>query len=154
MTDALDVISPKAFAVEYRGERLELTPLTVAELRAFIDAAQPVMPALQLLANGEGAREVAVFADVLLDFGEELAAFAAVGARRSKEWIQGEQSIPAFIALVGKVVEANIDFFHLAVQRYLRAEATSGSGAGKTPCSSSSDTATASKPSADTPSSS
>lgn len=150
MTDALDVISPMTFAVEYRGERLELTPLTVAELRSFIDAAQPVMPALQLLANGEGAREVAVFADVLLDFGEELAAFAAVGARRTKEWIQGEQSIPAFIALVGKVVEANIDFFHLAVQRYLRGEDASRNGAGRTPSSSSLDTATASMPSADT----
>ncbi|MCW0398773.1 hypothetical protein NB688_000587 [Xanthomonas sacchari] len=154
MNDALDVISPRSFALDYRGERLELTPLTVAELRAFIDAAQPVMPALQLLANVEGAREVAVFSDVLLDFGEELAAFAAVGARRSKGWIQGEQSIPAFIALVGKVIEANIDFFHLAVQRHLRAAAAIANGTGPTPSSTSLATATASTPSADTPSSS
>lgn len=99
----LAALVPPRVTVTVGGESLEIGPVTIGQLPAFMRAVQPVMPAI--LAQYE-----IDIVELLAQHGERLIEAAAVGCGRPAEWV-GALDPVAFVELAGAVIEVNLDFF-------------------------------------------
>lgn len=144
--DAMEVIAPVTNALDYRGERLEIWPLTVGAVPGIVRLARPVIDAVLNLQTvpEEGSEElVELVLDLIDQHGEALFGAVALAVGREREWIEGGD-LGEFVELCQALVSVNRDFF---VQRLLpmfreRGQASGGNGTGPTASSSSSSAAT------------
>jgi hypothetical protein len=99
--DVLAALPPVPHTLEIAGETLELTPLKIGELPAFVRAIRPF------------ATYIGVEVDWLALFGErgeDVVVALALAARRPREWV-AQLSLDAAIQLAEAVFEVNADFF-------------------------------------------
>jgi len=119
MTDNdLDILDPPATGVTYRGETLDLKPLTIGAVPPILRLARPVIDEVLNLEKipDDAAGELLDFAITMIDrHGEALFAAVALAIGREREWVEGGD-IGEFIDLVRTLVAVNRDFF---VQRLL-----------------------------------
>lgn len=140
----LDILDPQPGVVQFRGERLEVRPLTIGQLPKFVRLARPIINAL-LDSPLDESSDVALI-DVLLDMvdqhGDSAIAAAALVTAKPVAWI--EAGDPAeFVALAQTIFRVNRDFFTQKLAPLLGRVWPSASGNGPTPSSSSSSTVTA-----------
>jgi hypothetical protein len=124
----LDVIeSPNVRTVDYRGERIEIRPLTIGQLPGFVRNAKPVLA--EVFKDGEIELTPELLLDLVAEHGEALTAAAAVAVKRPVEWI-AEGDPGEFVALVAAVIGVNVDFFahRLAPQTAQALGSLSGAG--------------------------
>jgi len=112
--DSLDVIAPPVRAVAVRGETLEVSPLRLEQLPAFISASRPligrVMIALTMAEVGATLEMGALLLDVLEQDARAFAQAAAVVTGRSEEWLAGAP-LNDIAELAEAIVAVNADFF-------------------------------------------
>lgn len=129
----LDVLEPQVTVVVYRGERLEIRPLTIGVLAPFARLVRPVMARFLDLGLDTATNLSSVdMALQLLDTHQDaLFAAAAIATERPAEWI-GKASADEFYGLARSLVEVNHDFFMNLLAPLLEARATISSGDGQT----------------------
>ena len=98
---ATDVLPPVPTQVSAGGEMVEITPLRVGELPAFLRAVQPV--ASRLAGDIDW---ITLFAEQ----GEAVLEVVALACRREKSWVAG-LAVDDAIRLAEAAVEVNADFF-------------------------------------------
>lgn len=146
MPDAMEAIAPTTSNVTFRGERLEIQPLTVGAVPKIVRLARPVIDAvldLEALPDEHSGEMVNLALDMIDKHGDALFQAVALAIGRDREFVEGGD-IGDFVDLCKTLVEVNRDFFVRRLGPLLaeRARARSGSGDGKTPSSSSSNAAT------------
>ncbi|UZB30916.1 hypothetical protein [Xanthomonas phaseoli] len=108
------MITPPSRVITFRGEQLEVTPLTLAQIGPFIKATRPIIGRVIIAASLAGAGATIEVAALMMDVLEQNAdAFAKGGAivtGKSEEWI-ADASLADAAALVEAVVGLNEDFF-------------------------------------------
>ena len=146
--DDLDVIDPAALGVAYRGERLEVRPLTIGMVPSVVRAARPVMAALFSLddveanADDVSGAEALLLMDLVEQHTDAVCAALAIAVDRDRDWIAGG-ALPEFMVLLESVIEVNRDFFGQLLASLLGGRAARKvHGGGPTASSSSSSTAT------------
>lgn len=144
--DGLEVIDPAPSSVVFRGERLEIRPLTVGAIPGIVRLARPVIDAVLELKqvpdeHSDGMVDLAL--DMVDKHGEALFQAVALAIGRDPDFVAASD-LGEFIELCRKLVEVNRDFFvrRLAPLLAQRAQAKAGSGDGPTPSSFSSSAAT------------
>lgn len=112
--DDIDVITPPSRVITFRGEQLEVTPLTLAQIGPFIKATRPiigrVIVAASLVSAGATIEVAALMMDVLEQNADAFAKGGAIVTGKPEEWI-ADASLADAAALVEAVVELNEDFF-------------------------------------------
>lgn len=112
--DDLDVLSPPTRAISFRGEQLELVPLTLAQIGPFITATRPIVGRVLIAASmasaGASIEVAALLMDVLEQDGEAFAKAGAIVTGKPEAWVAGG-SLTDAATLVEAVVELNQDFF-------------------------------------------
>ncbi|MBD9368859.1 hypothetical protein [Xanthomonas sp. XNM01] len=145
MSDALDVIEPAPAAVQYRGEQLEVRPLTVGAVPAIVRLARPVIDrvlSLEAVPDAADGSTVDLALDLIDAHGETLFKAVGLAIERDAAWVAGGD-IGEFVDLVLVLVQVNRDFFAQRLVPLLQARRTAqATGAGPTPSSSSSSAAT------------
>lgn len=137
--DDLDVLEPAAVEVAYRGERLQVRPLTIGAVPRLIRAARPITDALMEAPwlrgeGGEGAFVQGVM-DLLEQHADDACRAVAVCMDRDVEWVQGGD-FAEFFELASGVLEVNRDFFTRRIASRLGGLLAMARGAGPTPSSS------------------
>ena len=94
-------LPPLPVSIEIRGEILDLTPLRVGELPAFVRAIRPFAERLTTAVDWFG---------VCADHGEALLEALALASRRPRLWVEG-LSLDEAIRLAEALLEVNADFF-------------------------------------------
>lgn len=140
MNDTMEVLAPQGSAVQYRGERLEIRPLTIGQLPPLVRTARPVLDGLLSLEALPGEDDLGGMLDVVMDLvelhGEAVFAAAAICTDREPAWIAGGD-LGEFYDLAMKVIEVNRDFFVQRLGPLLASRATQqNDGAGPTASSS------------------
>lgn len=132
----LDVLDPPATAVEFRGELLQVRPLTIGAVPALVRACRPIVHALVDLqdAPDENAGVLGIV-DLIGEHGEAAVVAVAVCIGKPPEWVAGGGA-DEFIALATKCWEVNRDFFVRKLAPLLAGRAAAVIGAGRTPSSS------------------
>lgn len=142
MATEYDALAHAPVAVEYRGETLQVTPITIGELPAFARAVGPAAPALLALGKSfESGEETTLAAmDLLEVHGQAVTELVAVGVRRPAEWVRGATRPEELLSLLGVVMQVNADFFrrHLVLAHIRLQGEAAAAGAGLTPATSSS----------------
>ncbi|MEA9550540.1 hypothetical protein [Xanthomonas campestris] len=114
MSDDIDILTPPTRTITYRGEQLELAPLTLAQIGPFIKATRPiigrVIVAASLVSAGGTVEVAALMMDVLERDADAFAKGGAIVAGKPEAWI-ADASLADAAALVEAVVELNEDFF-------------------------------------------
>ncbi|CAG2089260.1 hypothetical protein XCY_001877 [Xanthomonas arboricola pv. juglandis] len=122
--DDIDVITPPSRLIIFRGEQLEVTPLTLAQIGPFMKATRPILGRVILAASLVSAGATIEVAALLMDVLEQdAAAFAkggAIVAGKPEAWVAGA-SLADAAALVEAVVELNEDFFGQRLPSLMRA---------------------------------
>ena len=137
--DDLDVLEPAAVEVAYRGERLQVRPLTIGAVPCLVREARPVINALldAPWLSGEGAD--GAFLEGVLSLVEEHTDTAcravALCIARETDWVRGG-NVAEFFDLAAKVLEVNRDFFTHRIVPLLGGRWATVLGAGQTPSSS------------------
>jgi len=112
--DDLDVLSPPTRAISFRGEQLELVPLTLAQIGPFITATRPIVGRVLIAASmvnaGASIEVAALLMDVLEQDGEAFAKAGAIVTGKPEAWV-ASGSLADAATLVEAVVELNQDFF-------------------------------------------
>ena len=110
--DDLDVLEAQSSMVVYRGERLELRPLTIGVLAPFARLVRPIVT--RFLDLGLEATTDISDTDMALqlldEHQEDLFAAAAIATGRPADWIAGGGA-DEFYGLLHGLVEVNRDFF-------------------------------------------
>ncbi|MGV7193838.1 hypothetical protein [Xanthomonas axonopodis] len=123
-SDDIDVLMPPTRTITFRGEQVEVTPLTLAQIGPFIKATRPIIGRVIVAASLAGAGATIEVAALMMDVLEQNAdAFAKGGAivtGRPEAWIAGA-SLADAAALVEAVVELNEDFFGQRLPSLMRA---------------------------------
>lgn len=147
MTDELEVLEPTGVAVEFRGESVEITPLTVGHLPRLVRMARPVIDALMALdpealdkvaavGADSDADQLGVVFDLVGEHGDAVIDAAAFCSGRNRDWVAGGD-LAEFIALVRAVIGVNRDFFTRKLGPLLASQAKARAiGAGPTRSSS------------------
>lgn len=143
MIDELEVLEPSGTTVSFRGERLEIRPLTVDKLAIIVRTARPVLTALFAFEEQVADADADVALDCLLTLLEEhsdgAAAVIAIAVGRDQAHIAGGE-LPEFMELAQAVIEVNRDFFGrllASLQGGRAARRTSGAGPTRSSSSSS-----------------
>lgn len=119
MSDALDVLEPQARSVSFRGEGLEIRPLTVGQLPRLVRVARPVIDALfsqhaapEMPNEGEPVDHdtLDLMLDLIGNHGDAVFQAAAIAIGREPEWV-AEGDLAEFAELATAVIEVNRDFF-------------------------------------------
>ncbi len=97
----LAALPPVPSSIEMAGEVLELSPLKVGELPAFVRAIRPLVQHL-----GTEVDWLALFAER----GDDVLTALAMAIRRPRAWV-ADLSLDAAIRLAEAVFEVNADFF-------------------------------------------
>lgn len=150
MSQDLDILDPAPVEVAYRGERLEIRPLTIGQIPKVVRLARPIIDALLDAdlgdTGGDDGDIVALVLRMVGDHGEAAAQAAAVITGRPVDWIEGGHAAE-FALLARSVYEVNRDFFAQALAPLLSgwtgAASQSESGDGPTSSNPSSSAATA-----------
>lgn len=140
MTDALEVLEPAGSSVTYRGERIEVRPLTIGQLPKLVRTARPVVNAVLALQSLPEDSDSDGFIDLLLnligDHGEAVYAAAAHCIDRPVDWVS-KGALDEFVVLAKALVEVNRDFFVQKLAPLLGSQGGSLlSGVGLTPSNS------------------
>lgn len=149
MHNDLDVLAPAGASVKYRGEQLEILPLTVGQLPRMVRVARPLIDAVlemdSLPGDDDNGELLTLVLDLVDKHGEAAFEAAAVATGKPREWIEGGD-LADFVSLAKTVFEVNRDFFGLKLAPLLAGRAANGArpanGGGLTPSSSSSNTGT------------
>ncbi|MEA9886021.1 hypothetical protein VDG05_17065 [Xanthomonas campestris pv. raphani] len=122
--DDIDVIIPPSRVITFRGEQLEVAPLTLAQLGPFIKATRPIIGrviiAASLASAGATIEVAALMMDVLEQDADAFAKGGAIVTGRPEAWVAGA-SLADAAALVEAVVELNEDFFGQRLPSLMRA---------------------------------
>ncbi|UYK82314.1 hypothetical protein NG829_08490 [Xanthomonas sacchari] len=114
MSDDIDVITPPVRRIDFRGEPLDISPLTLAQVGPFISATRPIIGRVLVaasLAGAGGTIEVAaLMMDILEQDGTAFARAGAIVTGRPEEWVGGA-SLADIAVLAEAVVELNEAFF-------------------------------------------
>lgn len=94
-------LPPLPVSIEIRGETLDLTPLRVGELPAFVRAIRPFAEQLTTAIDWLG---------ICADHGESLLEAVALASRRPRLWVDG-LALDEAIRLAEALLEVNADFF-------------------------------------------
>ncbi|ASK91876.1 MULTISPECIES: hypothetical protein [Xanthomonas] len=112
--DDIDVITPPNRVINFRGEQLEVMPLTLAQIGPFIKATRPIIGraiiAASMVSAGATIEVAALMMDVLERDADAFAKGGAIVSGKPEAWIAGA-SLTDAAALVEAVVELNEDFF-------------------------------------------
>lgn len=134
----LDVLDPAATTVTYRGELLEIRPLTIGQLPKVVRLARPIIEQLFGAGDAEGdaaADDVAVLLEVIAEHGEKVIEVAAVVTGRPLAWLSGGDPAEA-IELARAIYSVNRDFFDRRLAPQLAGLMPRFAGNGQTPSSS------------------
>ncbi|WP_181921953.1 hypothetical protein [Xanthomonas campestris] len=114
MSADTDILMPPTRAITFRGEQVEVTPLTLAQIGPFIKATRPiigrVIVAASLVSAGGTIEVAALMMDVLERDADAFAKGGAIVTGKSEAWVGGA-SLADAASLVEAVVELNEDFF-------------------------------------------
>ncbi|UXA48531.1 hypothetical protein M0D44_20015 [Xanthomonas prunicola] len=123
MSDDTDILTPPTRKITYRGEQLELAPLTLAQIGPFIKATRPIIGrviiAASMVSAGATIEVAALMMDVLEKDTDAFAKGGAIVAGKPEPWIAGG-SLADAAALIEAVVELNEDFFGRRLPTLLR----------------------------------
>lgn len=124
MSDDIDILTPPTRTITFRGEQLEVTPLTLAQIGPFIKATRPiigrVIVAASLVSAGATIEVAALMMDVLEQDADAFAKGGAIVAGKPEAWVGGA-SLADAAALAEAVVELNEDFFGQRLPSLMRA---------------------------------
>lgn len=133
MSDGLEVIEPgDSRSVEFLGEVIEVKPLTIGQLPAFLRHAKPVLAGV--FKDGPVEIEAEDMLELIGEHGEGLCEAVAVATGKSVQHI-GRGDPAEFIALASAVVAVNLDFFARRLAPEIAKALRGLSGAGRTPSS-------------------
>ncbi|NIJ91875.1 hypothetical protein FHT12_000533 [Xanthomonas campestris] len=124
MSDDIDILTPPTRTITFRGEQLEVTPLTLAQIGPFMKATRPiigrVIVAASLVSAGATIEVAALMMDVLEQDADAFAKGGAIVAGKPEAWVGGA-SLADAAALAEAVVELNEDFFGQRLPSLMRA---------------------------------
>ncbi|PPU41170.1 hypothetical protein [Xanthomonas arboricola] len=153
MSDDIDILTPPTRTITYRGEQLELAPLTLAQIGPFIKATRPiigrVIVAASLVSAGGTVEVAALMMDVLEQDAAAFAKGGAIVAGKPETWI-ADASLADAAALVEAVVELNEDFFGQRLPSLMRAAGKAVDAVGMTQAQPAGPTSSTSSSPADT----
>ena len=113
----LDILDPQPGVVQFRGERLEIQPLTIGKLPAFSRLVRPIVAEFLGGKHPEWEADDNVMVVELLELhGEGILQAAAIATGKQVEFIEGNQNSAELLALAYKIVEVNRDFFIRAMK--------------------------------------
>lgn len=140
MSDALEVLEPAGSSVVFRGEAVEVKPLTVGKVPAIVRLARPALGALMTVQSLQGDINGQQFVDVLVglvaEHGDAITHAVALAVDLPPDKV-ANADIDEFVVLATKVFEVNRDFFARRLAPLLRARAAApAAGDGRTPSSS------------------
>lgn len=139
MSDELEALEPSGSSITYRGESIEVKPLTVGQIPKLIRKARGainVVLAMEALPDSNELGFVDLIMDLAGNHGEELYEGVAICVRKDPAWI-ADGDIDDFVGLAKAVFEVNRDFFAQRLGPLLAARAESAtSGGGPTSSSS------------------
>lgn len=135
MSDDLDVIAPAATSATFNGREIQIKPLKVGQLPAFARAIKPLGGAIEAIATGTAALDVAMLLGMIGDHGESVIEAVAVATGLSRDEIN-DATPDQLVELVVVVLKVNADFFKgrltpailAAVNRVVPATASPGAG--------------------------
>jgi hypothetical protein len=138
--DDLDILDPQPVVVQFRGERLEIRPLTIGALPAFSRLVRPIVAEFVGGKHPEWkADDDAMVMDMLELHGESIVQAVAIATGKPVEFISGNQDSAELLMLAYKIVEVNRDFFIRALKSVLFAQSQAqnllASAGGDTPSS-------------------
>ncbi len=144
--DSLDILDPAPTVVQFRGERLEILPLTIGQLPAFSRLVRPIIAEMLGGQHPQWAGDDNTMLVELLELhGEAIIQAVAIAARRPVEFIADNKDSAELLALAYTIVGANRDFFTRAMKAIMSAQSLArdlpSSTAGLTTSSTSSDRA-------------
>jgi hypothetical protein len=131
VSDGLDVIeSGDSRSVEFLGEVIEVKPLTIGQLPAFLRHAKPVLAGV----FKDGPVEVGPeeMLNLIGEHGDSLCMAVAAATGKSVEHI-GRGNPAEFIALASAIVAVNLDFFARRLAPEIATALRGLSGVGLTP---------------------
>lgn len=124
MSDDIDILTPPTRTITFRGEQLEVAPLTLAQIGPFMKATRPiigrVIVAASLVSAGATIEVAALMMDVLEQDADAFAKGGAIVAGKPEAWVGGA-SLADAAALAEAVVELNEDFFGQRLPSLMRA---------------------------------
>lgn len=113
----LDILDPQPGVVQFRGERLEVRPLTIGKLPSFSRLVRPIVAEFL---NGKHpaweADDNVMVVELLELHGEGILQAAAIATDKPVEFIEGNSNSVELLALAYKIVEVNRDFFIRAMK--------------------------------------
>ncbi|MBB2805928.1 hypothetical protein XarbCFBP7604_09700 [Xanthomonas arboricola] len=122
--DDIDVITPPSRLITFRGEQLEVAPLTLAQIGPFMKATRPILGrviiAASLVSAGATIEVAALMMDVIEQDADAFAKGGAIVAGKPEAWVAGA-SLADAAALIEAVVELNEDFFGQRLPSLMRA---------------------------------
>lgn len=122
MADDLEVLDPAPHRVRFRGEQLDLRPLTLGQLPAFSRLVRPVIAEFSGDRHPQWADSDELMILELTELhGEAILEAAAIATGRPVEWIAGVENTAELLDLAHAVVEVNRDFFIRALAAAQRA---------------------------------
>lgn len=133
MSDELEALEPSGSSITYRGEPIEVKPLTVGQIPKLIRKARGainVVLAMEALPDSNELGFIDLIMDLAGNHGEELYEGVAICVRKDPVWI-ADGDIDDFVNLAKVVFEVNRDFFARRLGPHLAARvesATSGGG--------------------------
>ncbi|MGD9599933.1 MAG: hypothetical protein AB7P94_16845 [Steroidobacteraceae bacterium] len=131
----LDVIKPAATSATFGGREVQIQPLKVGQLPAFARAIKPLGAAIEQVATGAKALNLAALLDMVAEHGDAVIEATAIGSGVQRAEL--EQGTPdELITLAVAVLKVNADFFRGRLTPAVVAAVAKASpmpGAGPTP---------------------
>ncbi|WP_139381424.1 hypothetical protein [Pseudoxanthomonas indica] len=136
----MDVIEPQARVVEFRGERLEIRPLTIGSVPGIVRKASGLIDALMqapwlIDEQATDAQTLDGILGLIADHGEALWEAVALAIGRDPLWVSGSDAAE-FMDLAMAVLEVNRDFFTRRIAPLLGGLRLPAPGLGRTASSS------------------
>ncbi len=110
--DDLDILDPPSGTVTFRGERLEIRPLTLGQLPMFSRLVRPVVAEFFGDRHPAWLENDELMVDELFELhGEAIVEAAAIATGKPVEFIAGNTDASELLLLANRIVEVNRDFF-------------------------------------------
>ncbi len=145
MSDLDDIIS-EPVTVKAGGREVQVRPMVPVQIARFARAIKPMSGAVPDSVAGARKLDKAALLDLFADHGEQIIAAVAAATDEDEAFIGTQCQVDELLELAITVFQVNADFFarRLApvILRFVDSAAARSNGAGRTPSSSSSATAT------------